>query len=99
LPPALLLQLIRMGEEPLADFLGRYTSWALDVYLQTRSGLGSLFNPFAASRPFPPPAPAAAPAAQDELKALRREMAELRRSIKDTAKSSPRPGSRPRRKR
>ncbi|MEZ0312039.1 MAG: polyhydroxyalkanoate synthesis regulator DNA-binding domain-containing protein [Myxococcota bacterium] len=91
LPPALLVQLIRMGEEPLADFLGRYVSWALDLYQQTRNGLGSFYNPFAAPRPFPSPAPAPppvppaeppAPTAQDELKELRREMAELRRSLK-----------------
>ncbi|HSI06044.1 MAG TPA: polyhydroxyalkanoate synthesis regulator DNA-binding domain-containing protein [Myxococcota bacterium] len=91
LPPALLVQLIRMGEEPLADFLGRYVSWAFELYQQTRNGLGSFYNPFAAPRPFPSPAPAPppvppaeppAPTAQDELKELRREMAELRRSLK-----------------
>ncbi len=86
LPPALLVQLIRLGEEPLADFLGRYVSWAFELYQQTRNGLGSFYNPFAAPRPFPSPAssaaPAAAPSAQDELKELRREMAELRRSLK-----------------
>ena len=91
LPPSLLVQLIRMGEAPLADFLGRYVSWALDLYLQTRNGLGSFYNPFAAPQPFPSPAtpPSAGPpaeppsgTAQDELKELRREMAELRRSLK-----------------
>ena len=93
LPPALLVQLIRMGEEPLADFLGRYVSWALDLYLQARNGLGSFYNPFAAPRPFPAPATPASPAPsaptpaaspQDELQELRREMAELRRSLKPT---------------
>ena len=39
LPVPLLVQLIRMGEEPLADFLGRYVSWALEMYLQARSAL------------------------------------------------------------
>lgn len=92
LPPALLVQLIRMGEEPLADFLGRYVSWALELYQQTRNGLGSFYNPFAAPRPFPSPAPAPPPTPrtaepppprpQDELEELRREMAELRRSLK-----------------
>jgi polyhydroxyalkanoate synthesis repressor PhaR len=90
LPVPLLLQLIRMGDEPLADFLGRYVSWALEMYLQTRSGLGSLYNPFAGLRPFPaptsperprPPEPAA-PVAPDELGELRREVAALRRSLK-----------------
>jgi polyhydroxyalkanoate synthesis repressor PhaR len=90
LPVPLLLQLVRMGDEPLADFLGRYVSWALEMYLQARSGLGGLYNPFAALRPFPAPtaperprAPETAPpSAQDELGELRRELAALRRSLK-----------------
>jgi len=89
LPVPLLLQLIRMGDGPLAEFLGRYVSWALEMYLQARSGLGSLYNPFAALRPFPaPPAqersrPAEAPpAARDEVAELRRELADLRRTLK-----------------
>ena len=91
LPVPLLLQLIRMGDGPLAEFLGRYVSWALEMYLQARSGLGSLYNPFAALRPFPaPPAqersrPAeASPAARDEVAELRRELADLRRTLKRT---------------
>jgi polyhydroxyalkanoate synthesis repressor PhaR len=90
LPVPLLLQLIRMGDEPLADFLGRYVSWALEMYLQARSGLGGLYNPFAALRPFPTPgAPErsrpsepAPQAPSDELGELRREVAALRRSLK-----------------
>jgi len=92
LPVPLLLQLIRMGDEPLADFLGRYVSWALEVYLQARSGLGGLYNPFTALRPFPAPGmperprlpePAAtASPGRDELGELRREVAALRRSLK-----------------
>jgi len=90
LPVPLLLQLVRMGDEPLADFLGRYVSWALEMYLQARSGLGGLYNPFGALRPFPPPtapertrAPEPAPpTAQDEVSQLRREVAALRRSMK-----------------
>jgi polyhydroxyalkanoate synthesis repressor PhaR len=90
LPVPLLLQLIRMGDGPLADFLGRYVSWALEMYLQARSGLGSLYNPLAALRGFPgPPVPertrppeagAAEPGA--EVAELRREMAALRKSLK-----------------
>jgi polyhydroxyalkanoate synthesis repressor PhaR len=92
LPVPLLLQLIRMGDEPLADFLGRYVSWAMEMYLQTRSGLGGLYNPFGALRPFPAPTvperprspePAAA-GSRDELGELRRELAALRRSLKRT---------------
>lgn len=90
LPVPLLLQLIRMGDEPLADFLGRYVSWALEMYLQTRSGLGSLYNPFTTLRPFPTPppqerprAPEPAPAgSHDAVAELRREVAALRRSLK-----------------
>lgn len=79
LPVPLLVQLIRMGEEPLADFLGRYMSWALEMYLQTRSGLGSLYNPFAALRRTSEP-PAAS--GRDEVAELRRELADLRRTLK-----------------
>ena len=89
LPVPLLLQLIRMGDGPLAEFLGRYVSWALEMYLQARSGLGSLYNPFAALRPFagpPPPEPArpvqppAEPGA--DLAELRREVAALRQTLR-----------------
>ena len=88
LPVPLLVQLIRMGDEPLADFLGRYMSWALEMYLQTRSGLGGLYNPFAALRPFSAPSspgrPRAPepPAERDEVADLRRELADLRRTLK-----------------
>lgn len=95
LPVPLLLQLIRMGDEPLADFLGQYVSWALEIYMQTRSGIASLYNPFAqlrgvfSSAPPPPAAPpeksrpAPKPAdATSEIAELRREMAELRRALK-----------------
>ena len=91
LPVPLLVQLIRMGEEPLADFLGRYVSWALEMYLSARSGLGSLYNPLAALRGFPAlPArkrPRAAPeppagGTRDEVAELRRELADLKRTLK-----------------
>src|SRR5262249_50023120 len=90
LPVPLLQQLIRMGDGPLADFLGRYVSWALEMYLQTRSGLGSLYNPFSALRPFPTPPPlerprvpeTTPPPSRDEVAELRREVAALRRSLK-----------------
>jgi polyhydroxyalkanoate synthesis repressor PhaR len=100
LPRPLLVQLIRMGDDALAEFLGQYVSWALEVYLQARQAIGP-FNPLAAyapgagfSRMFgmppPPPArtegapeqqPAAAPE-ESEVAALRRELDELKKSLK-----------------
>jgi polyhydroxyalkanoate synthesis repressor PhaR len=49
LPVPLLTQLIRLGDDALAEFLGRYVSSALELYLQTRRGLQSAaaYNPFA----------------------------------------------------
>lgn len=49
LPVPLLMQLIRMGDDALAEFFQRYVGWALQVYVQLKqnaSVLGS-FNPFA----------------------------------------------------
>jgi polyhydroxyalkanoate synthesis repressor PhaR len=53
LPVPLLTQLIRMGDDALAEFLGRYLSTALDLYLQARQGAQAIapYNPFA-SMPF-----------------------------------------------
>ncbi len=49
LPVPLLTQLIRLGDDALAEFLGRYLSNALEMYLQARRGLqaASVYNPFA----------------------------------------------------
>jgi polyhydroxyalkanoate synthesis regulator protein len=50
LPVPLLVQLIRMGDDALAEFFQRYVSWALTVYLQLKQNarvLGAL-NPFSA---------------------------------------------------
>ena len=49
LPVPLLVQLIRMGDEALAEFLGRYVSAALELYLQAKQGAQYVtpFNPFA----------------------------------------------------
>jgi polyhydroxyalkanoate synthesis repressor PhaR len=48
LPVPILIQLIRMGDTALAEFLGTYVTWALDVYLQTKKGVQAMapFNPF-----------------------------------------------------
>ncbi|HJK94686.1 MAG TPA: polyhydroxyalkanoate synthesis regulator DNA-binding domain-containing protein [Polyangiaceae bacterium LLY-WYZ-15_(1-7)] len=49
LPAPLLAQLIRMQEEDLAEFLGKYMSWALEVYQTAKRGASQLspFVPFA----------------------------------------------------
>lgn len=49
LPVPLLTQLIRLGEDALAEFLGLYLSNALEMYLQAKRGLqaASVYNPFA----------------------------------------------------
>jgi len=38
LPSSLLTQLIRMGDEALAEFLGKYLSFALEMYLTAKRG-------------------------------------------------------------
>ena len=94
LPVPLLHQLIRLGDDALAEFFNRYVQMALEMYLQLKSGVSTLspFNPFAAMNPFasalmrpfqgsqPAPAPAAAPTT--DLDSLKRELDELKRSRK-----------------
>jgi polyhydroxyalkanoate synthesis repressor PhaR len=76
LPVPLLLQLIRMQDDALAEFFGRYLTWALDAYLRTRQASGALsgLNPWlgetlsqlgrwAPAWPFGGPGGAARPAA------------------------------------
>lgn len=50
LPVELLTQLIRMGDDALAEFLGRYMSYALELYIQAKQGARAMapYNPFAA---------------------------------------------------
>ncbi len=45
----LLTQLVRLGDDALSDFLGRYLSTALELYIQSRRGAQALapFNPLA----------------------------------------------------
>jgi len=49
LPAALLTQLVRLDDDALAEFFGRYVSGALDMYLQAKRGVQSLghLNPLA----------------------------------------------------
>ena len=96
LPLPLLVQLIRMGDDALAEFLGQYVTWALEVYLTTRQGVQAMspFNPFAQyapgnafSRMFgigapSRPEPAPPPAASDDLAVLRSELEELKKAVK-----------------
>jgi polyhydroxyalkanoate synthesis repressor PhaR len=48
LPVPLLVQLIRMGDDSLAEFLGTYMTWALRIYLQAKQGAQAVapYNPF-----------------------------------------------------
>jgi polyhydroxyalkanoate synthesis repressor PhaR len=49
LPVELLTQMIRMGDEALAEFLGKYMTWALESYLAARRGAQAVqpYFPFA----------------------------------------------------
>jgi polyhydroxyalkanoate synthesis repressor PhaR len=53
LPVPLLMRLIRLGDDALAEFFGRYVSDALEIYLQMKRGASAVarYNPFA-SMPF-----------------------------------------------
>jgi polyhydroxyalkanoate synthesis repressor PhaR len=61
LPTALLVQLVRLGDDHLAEFFQRYVSWALEIYLSARTapsafdamtGIASTFSrPFANANP------------------------------------------------
>jgi len=100
LPVPVLLQLIRLGDDALGEFLGRYVSWALELYLQARQGTAGMYNPFLpflsgpmGTRPFPsppPPAPASPePAGRggpEELEQLRREVDALKRRMRKPRK-------------
>jgi polyhydroxyalkanoate synthesis repressor PhaR len=108
LPVPLLLQLIRMGDDALAEFFGRFLSTALDLYLSAKQGAQAIapYNPFV-NVPFAatsalarlllgggpslggfreePPPPARqhqAPPPSSDVAALRRELDELKRSLK-----------------
>jgi polyhydroxyalkanoate synthesis repressor PhaR len=49
LPVQLLMQMIRLSDDSLAEFFSRYVTGALDVYLQAKRGVQSLasYNPLA----------------------------------------------------
>ena len=98
LPLPLLVQLIRMGDDALAEFFGQYLTWSLEAYLQAKQGAQAMspFSPFF-SAPFggglsrmfglgQPAARAAPPPAPpppaSELQDLRRELEELKKGLK-----------------
>ena len=95
LPVPLLQQLVRLEDDVLAEFLGRYLAYALELYLQARQGASALnplalfpfasANPFARFFPGPAPvtggAPPASPPASSELDGLRRELDALKRKV------------------
>lgn len=101
LPIPLLTQLIRLGDDALAEFLGRYVSSALEVYLQARQGAQSIapYNPFAMmpfnlaqsmARYFGGPSPwgempSAPPPSQEG--ARRSEVDDLRRELEELKRS------------
>ncbi len=119
LPSALLTRMIRMGDDALAEFLGRYVSWSLDIYLQAKQGAQALapYNPFA-TVPFsaagalarmvignpwseagsqpppsaryaeaPPSPPPSAPSSNAaEMAQLRKDLEDLKRSLKPRRK-------------
>jgi polyhydroxyalkanoate synthesis repressor PhaR len=101
LPVPILIQLIRMGDSALAEFLGTYVTWALEAYLHARKGVQAIvpFNPFIGpkgglSRIFgrgsqPPAASGAAPSPQPAAPAPapRDEVAALRHDLEELKSS------------
>lgn len=102
LPVPLLKQLVRMRDDALAEFFGRYVTWALEVYLRLKQGARAVmpWNPLAdlavpgllgrlfggggqASEPPPFPDEPVPEGAAEELATLRRELAELRRTVEE----------------
>lgn len=109
LPVPLLIQLIRLGDVALAEFLGRYLSWALELYLQMKQGAQAMpLQPFAtlpftatnalarllsggmgwmdSSPPQHSPEPRSKAPGVDEIAELRREIDELKRRTRKTAR-------------
>jgi len=113
LPVPLLVQLIRMGDEALAEFFGRYVSGALELYLQAKAGAQAFapMNPFATlpftatnalARLFGSGGQSQQPmpmAPSDDVASLRRELDELRREMRPSKKKPAEKKSRSRRAR
>ena len=99
LPTPLLHQLIRLGDDALAEFLGRYVTAALEMYLQAKQSAQAFapMNPFAGFNPFSggnllrafgggKKAAAPAPAPTTDVADLRRELDELKKSLRKRRK-------------
>ncbi len=93
LPIPLLVQLLRMRDDALAEFFGRYVTWALDVYLRLRQGARSVWGPladigFAAPERLarllrPSDGPGPAPVLDDPPPDPHEELAALRRELEE----------------
>ena len=98
LPVSLLIQLVRLGDDALAEFLGQYVRWALEIYLNAKQSPQQMapYNPFTAA-PFGAadafmrlfggggarPEPAPAPSNRDgQIAELRRELEDLKKTMK-----------------
>ncbi len=99
LPSALLHQLIRLEDDALAEFLGRYVTAALQMYLQAKQSAQAFspMNPFSAFNPFAggsffrgfggsaaPPSPIPEPVT--DVQSLKRELDALKRSLRKRRK-------------
>ena len=121
LPVPLLMQLVRMNDDSLAEFYTRYMTWALDLYFAMKQRAGSSINPFAQvpfdmggalarlflgngaapQTPLPPAPPIEAThhengdvagsakraGAYGEIAELRKELAELKQSLRRKKKA------------
>lgn len=98
LPVPMLIQLVRLGDDALAEFFGQYLRWALDVYLNARQGVRQIapYNPLAMA-PFgateallrlfggSPARTEPSPttaSGSNEIAELRRELQEMKRSLR-----------------
>jgi polyhydroxyalkanoate synthesis repressor PhaR len=102
LPVPLLMQLVRMSDDALAEFYTRYMTWAMELYFAMKQRAGSSINPFAqvpfdvggalarlfmGNQPLPQPEAAPRDNNNDDIATLRRELAELKRSLRGTGKT------------
>jgi polyhydroxyalkanoate synthesis repressor PhaR len=103
LPVPLLMQLVRMNDDALAEFYTRYMTWALDLYFAMKQRAGSSINPFAQvpfdmggalarlfmggggnapQTPLPAPPVETHHEANGDIAELRKELAELKQSLR-----------------